>query len=401
MSPRLKRGEPEQVERLQALTEAFRPAAPIDRRALFAGRTRQLGDLFGVVDQPGQHALVYGERGVGKTSLVSVAAEVLAAAGVVTARTTCDRSDDFESVWRKALGEIEFTVSRPGLGFTGETRDRRVSASALLAEDATPHDVRRGLQSLAGTSRVAIFIDEFDRLASGDDRLLFADALKTLSDELPESTVVLVGVADDVEQLIAEHQSIERALVQIQMPRMSHAELAEIVTGGMDRARLTIARDAVETIARLAQGLPHYAHLLGQLAARAALEDLRTNVRPGDVNEAVAEAIDKTQQTVRETYRRATEENGDAVFTKIVLACALADSDEFGFFRLSDVAIPGEEGEAAAYLDALSGPEHGSLLQRRGVANPRYRFVNPLLQPYVLMRGLADGTVGPELLRAP
>jgi hypothetical protein len=48
----------------------------------------------------------------------------------------------------------------------------------------------------------------------------------------------------------------------------------------------------------------------------------------------------------------------------------------------------------------LSASEHGGLLQRRGAANPRYRFVNPLLQPYVLMRGLAEGAVAPELLQA-
>jgi Cdc6-like AAA superfamily ATPase len=403
--PRLKRGEPEQVERLLALTEAFRPAAPIDRRALFSGRTRQLGDLFAVAEQPGQHSLVYGERGVGKTSLVSVAAEVLAAADVVTARTTCDRSDDFESVWRKAVGELQFTVKRPGIGFAGKARDVQVSASALLAADATPHDVKRALQALAGARRVTIFIDEFDRLSSEQDRLLFADTVKTLSDELPSSTVVLVGVADDVEQLIAEHQSIERALVQIHMPRMSHDELAEVVTGGIERARLTIERKAVETIARLAQGLPHYAHLLGQLSARVALENLRTNVRLSDVNEAIAEAIEKTQQTVRETYRRATEENGDAAYPKIVLACALAEPDEFGFFSPADLseplrAIPGEEVEAGRYLDALTDPAHGGLLQRRGAANPRYRFVNPLLQPYVLMRALSEGAVSPEHLQA-
>jgi Cdc6-like AAA superfamily ATPase len=395
MSPRLKHGEPEQVERLQALNDSFRPAAPIDRRALFAGRTRQLGDLFDVVDQAGQHALVFGERGVGKTSLVSVAAEVLAAADVVTARTTCDRSDDFESVWRKALSEIHFTVSRPGLGFTGAQRDVQVTASSLLAENATPHDVRRSLAALAGDRRVAVFIDEFDRLASSEDRLLFADAIKTLSDELPQATIVIVGVADDVEQLIAEHQSIERALVQIHMPRMSAAELGEIVTGGIERARMTIARDAVETISHLAQGLPHYAHLLGRLAARTALEDLRTSVRLRDVHDAVAEAIEKTQQTIRETYRRATEENGDALFSEVVLACALAEADEYGFFSAADLTEP-----LAGHLETLAAPSHGSLLQRRGTAKPRYRFVNPLLQPYVLMRALADGTVAPERLRA-
>jgi Cdc6-like AAA superfamily ATPase len=400
MAGRLKRGEPEQVERLRALTEVFRPAAPIDRQSLFSGRTRQLGDLFAVAEQPGQHAVVYGERGVGKTSLVSVAAEVLAASGVVTARTTCDRSDDYESVWRKALGELRFTVTKPGVGFAAPAREAQVSASALLPEDATPHEVRRGLQSLAGGRRVAVFIDEFDRLASNDDRLLFADTIKTLSDELPGATVVLVGVADDVEQLIAEHLSIERALVQIHMPRMSHAELAEVVSRGIASARLTIASDAVDTIARLGQGLPHYAHLLGQLSARTALEDLRTSVRLGDVNDAVAEAIEKTQQTVRESYRRATEDNGDALYPKVVLACALAESDEYGFFGAADVHIAEDDVDPADYLESLSASEHGGLLQRRGAANPRYRFVNPLLQPYVLMRGLAEGAVAPELLQA-
>lgn len=400
MSPRLKRGEPDQVERLASLAEAFRPAAPIDRRALFSGRTTQLGDLFGVAEQPGQHAVVFGERGVGKTSLVTVAAETLAAAGVVTARTTCDRSDDYESVWRKALDEIQFTISRPGVGFGGAPREVRAAASRLLSEDATPYDVKRGLQTVAAGRRVAIFIDEFDRLASSDDRLLFADTIKTLSDGLPASTIVLVGVADDVEQLVAEHESIERALVQIHMPRMTHAELAAIVTGGIDRARLTIARDAVDTIATLAQGLPHYAHLLGQLAAKHALEDLRTSVRLRDVQDAVAEAIEKTQQTVRETYRRATEENGDDAYSKVVLACALADSDEYGFFAVSDVRLDAAGVDPAGYLEALSDPGRGGLLQRRGAAKPRYRFVNPLLQPYVLMRGLADGSVAPELLRS-
>ena len=146
------------------------------------------------------------------------------------------------------------------------------------------------------------------------------------------------------------------------------------------------------------RGLPHYTHLLGQLSSRNALEDLRTNVRLGDVNDAVAEAIEKTQQTVRESYRRATEENGDALYPKVVLACALAQSDEYGFFGADDVHLTEEDVDPVGYLDSLAGAEHGGVLQRRGVANPRYRFVNPLLQPYVLMRGLADGSVAPELL---
>ena len=50
----------------------FTPAAPIDAISLFRGREAQIQMLLEAVSQIGQHAIVYGERGVGKTSLISV-----------------------------------------------------------------------------------------------------------------------------------------------------------------------------------------------------------------------------------------------------------------------------------------------------------------------------------------
>jgi Cdc6-like AAA superfamily ATPase len=407
MSPKLKRGDEEQLRRFEALSQAFRPAAPINRRTLFSGRTTQLADILGIVEQPGQHAIVFGERGVGKTSLVTVAAEVLAAGDILTARTTCDRSDDFGTVWWKLLDQIAILVTRPGVGFGAEPRHESRSASGLLG-GSTPYAVKRSIQAVAGDRRVVVFIDEFDRLASDEARLLFADTIKTLSDELGQATVVLVGVADTIDELVTEHQSIERALVQIHMPRMSPDELQEIVERGMEAAQLTVDRDAAETIARLAQGLPHYAHLLGQLSGRIAVDNLRTRVHASDVREAVGEAIERTQQSVLETYRRATAQTRATLYPKVVLACAMARGDEYGFFGVTDVSEPlgeiaGKRYAAKAFahhLDELAGPDRGNLLQKRsGLGNARYRFGNPLLQPYVLMRGLAEGAVAPEVLR--
>ena len=48
---------------------AFTPGAPIDSRDLFAGRTRQIDKAINTIFQRGQHAIIFGERGVGKTSL--------------------------------------------------------------------------------------------------------------------------------------------------------------------------------------------------------------------------------------------------------------------------------------------------------------------------------------------
>jgi AAA ATPase-like protein len=391
--------EPEFLDRLRLVAEAFRPAAPIDRRGLFSGRSDEIAELYSVIAQPGQHAVVYGERGVGKTSLATVVSELLHGSGILVARATCDSSDDFSSVWRKALSELAVNKTTHGVGFGSAATETSTPASGMLGSGpVTPHGVQRALASISAHTPVAVVFDEFDRLGASDDqaRTLFADTIKTLSDRVASATVVIVGVADDVGELIREHGSVERALVQIRMPRMSRDELAEIATRGVESARMSIAKPSVGRITALSQGLPHYTHLLTQLAAQNALAERRPSIAARDVDTAVARAIDRAQQSVTEAYYRATAGDGDAR-RRVLLACALADEDEFGFFSPDDLDEPlGRVGGGGASLEddlpALARTD--AVLQRRreGGAD-RYRFVNPLLQPYVVMRGLSEGLV--------
>lgn len=51
--------------------EAFSPGSPIDDLNLLAGRQRQAERLLDIVMQRGEHAILYGERGVGKSSLAA------------------------------------------------------------------------------------------------------------------------------------------------------------------------------------------------------------------------------------------------------------------------------------------------------------------------------------------
>jgi energy-coupling factor transporter ATP-binding protein EcfA2 len=393
--------EAELLERMARLAEAFRPAAPIDRRGLFSGRVEQIGELFSVVGQPGQHAVVYGERGVGKTSLTTVVAELLRGSNVATVRVICDSSDDFSSIWRKALGEIGLRTTTSGVGFAPIASEGSEPASVLLGSGpVTPYDVMRALESLATERSLAIFVDEFDRIVDPDDRALFAETIKTLSDRIIRATIVLVGVADDVDELIRGHRSIERALVQIRMPRMSRSELAEIATKGIEAAQMTIQKTAVDSVTGLSQGLPHYTHLLTQLAGQAALSARRAKVESRDMDAAVERALDRAGQSVAAAYHRAVEDE-EGRRRQVLLACALAQEDEFGFFSTADVegplgrigSEPLEEEALSGELDGLArGPEE-PVLQRGGVNSRRYRFANPLLQPYVVMRGLSEGLV--------
>jgi len=43
----------------------FSPAAPIDNYSLFSGRIDQITRVIDAITNKGQHAIIYGERGVG------------------------------------------------------------------------------------------------------------------------------------------------------------------------------------------------------------------------------------------------------------------------------------------------------------------------------------------------
>jgi hypothetical protein len=273
--------------------------------------------------------------------------------------------------------------------------------------EARPDDVRSVLQLLASYGQVTVFVDEFDRLPRNGAQGMFADTIKTLSDQLVRATIIVVGVADNVSELIAEHASIERALIQIHMPRMSIVELSEIVTRGIETAQLSIDQEAVDRITQLSQGLPHYTHLLAQLAGRSALDEMRTHVSLGDVDVAVSRAISKAQQSIMDVYHRATLSTRTTLYPQVLLACALAPGDDFGFFAAADVRAPlsrimGKPYDIPAFaqhLNELSEAPRGPVLQKKGATRRfRYRFINPLLQPYVIMKGLSDGLIDAKAL---
>jgi hypothetical protein len=104
----------------------------------------------------------------------------------------------------------------------------------------------------------------------------------------------------------------------------------------------------------------------------------------------------------------ATSGERDTMYPQVLLASALADEDEYGFFGAADVSAPLETilGRPckpvtfARHLDRLSSDARGGVLQKQsGTGRVRYRFENPLLQPYVAMRGLSEGVVRVKDLR--
>ena len=227
-----------QTKALQ-LGQIFKPASPIDQEDLFCGRQTQIRNVVDAINQTGQHVIMYGERGVGKTSLANVLVSKLRAGNrvIVAPHVNCDNGDDYASIWRKVFSEITVISEKRSPGFVAKIEKTVGCLADQIKGHITPDSVRKLLTSVGENSMLLVILDEFDKIPKKNVRSLVADTIKVLSDRATPSTIVVVGFADDVNGLIEEHQSIERCLVQVPMPRMSPVELEMIVTNGLKRGR--------------------------------------------------------------------------------------------------------------------------------------------------------------------
>ena len=71
--------------------------------------------MLEVVFSPGQHAAIYGERGVGKSSLANLIYEMVAATGTdvfIPVQINCSRMVSSNEMWREVFRQIQLRTSR-------------------------------------------------------------------------------------------------------------------------------------------------------------------------------------------------------------------------------------------------------------------------------------------------
>lgn len=397
------------------LSKIFKPAAPTDDIALFQGRRTELRRLLTATGAVGQHAIVFGERGVGKTSLSYMARDAFinSAAGVaLSVRLGCTAEDDFRTVWGKFPGRLTQAIDKLDEDLRVTLQEVADRVEDILMEDPTPEIVGRSLSLVSAQIPLLVLIDEFDRLnAVGGQSAMFADLIKLISDDLVPCTLILVGVADDVGQLVAGHASVDRCLMPVHMPRMTREELSAIVTNGFavfrERSGLPIEIEdaAAAAISRLSQGFPYFAHLLASAVGQIAIESGNQTIRLPDVFTALIRAQEDAEPSIKTAYYNATlAARSDATFEQTLVAVALAAPDAMGFVTATTVRPALESilhttrrnSDFNAHLRRFS-EDHPIILERDATKRAaRYRFVNPLMKPYCLMRGLSSRMINLE-----
>ena len=385
------------------LFKAFTPTSPISLPDLLSGREDTLLRLQFDVLTPSQHVLLYGDRGVGKTSIARVLAVAVQEADIESGTrsivVSCDTEDTFGSIWRKAFQEILLAERR--LGFAQRGVRNIIGRFDPAGPLDSPNDLRLLIDSLPNPS--VVVIDEFDRARDPQVRALMADTIKLFSDNETRCTIVPVGVGGSIEGLIASHESISRNVDYVLVELMAAHELAGIIERGFASAGLGFEPGLDFRIARMSQGYPHYTHLLGLWSGVRALRRGGDRVVGEDLDMAIPDSIQNAAGGIRLEYDRATDSTQpNNLFKEVLLACAMANKDVRGRFSLSAVREPlqkilGRPIKQVSYqrhLAAFCEPDRGPVLIRTGRRrNYRWQFANPQLVPFVRLQGINDGFI--------
>jgi Cdc6-like AAA superfamily ATPase len=386
----------DQRKKLTIIGEVYTPSYPIEIQELFSGRTEQLRSVLDFLNQKGKHIIVFGDRGVGKTSFVNII-KVIFETDKPVAKVSCSTGDTFESLFHNVFSKLSYNYEeakqRIGFGSEVEKTDKNLILSNLYAAEQINISV---IASVFSFLNPIVILDEFDRLDPIKfNKGIFTDLIKNLGDSLPNTTLMIVGVSDDVSALIEEHLSIERNLAQIHMPSMSADEINAIITKGEAPLHLKFTDSVKERIAKLSSGYPHFTHSLCYYSTTSAVWDNSNSVTDDYLNIAIKQTIDNAHESLRNSYRTATLATKANIYQEVLFAASIVETDEYGYFQANDLekiltSLLSKEVKVnnfTFHLGKFCSAERGEIFVVSGAKNRhRYKFKNPLMKAFIRLK---------------
>lgn len=353
--------------RLQ-LRQAFTPARPIMDPAMLAGRTDLLRTMIRAIEDQYLHVILFGPRGIGKTSLLHVLRGIAQESRYVVGYVSCGERTTFDGLFRSVMADVPL-LFHANYDPTAAEIEEGLSFADLL--DDRPVTVDRAsdiLGKVAGT-RLLIVLDEFDRAAEADLRRSVAELIKNVSDRGSRVQLVIAGVAQNLTEIIEHVPSIRRNILGLRVPNMTPDEIAELISNGQQASGMTFTPKALQLISLAALGLPYLASLVGQHAGFAALDRQSTTIDHSDVDRGIGQVLDHLDVRIPPGVRQRMEQalgEGQADALGRLAQVALANS-----FRLPPTEVDRE-------LKSLSSQDQAHTAKTLATLKDHYRLLGPI-----------------------
>lgn len=411
LSTSLKRENKIKVSRVR---EIFTPSKPINDAKFFAGRNNELSKLISQFNTPGLHSLLYGERGVGKSSLANVFHIVTLFKNNLDTnkildswKISCNSSTTFEEILREPLKKFEvdtliqqvdstdekganlkITGKLLGLiaGGSAEGGINAKSETSVVRDGPSKHITPSFAAKILGDHQAFLVIDEADRLENPTTKQQLAELIKQLSDIDSKFKILIVGVAETGGELIESHESISRCLGEIKLGRMTSEELEQIITKGAYKLGISFEEEVTNKIVKLSAGYPHFTHLLALKCAEDAVAEGYSPIEMKHLATAIHRAVSEYEGALKRNYDSAIISSNTDMYHVILVAAANLDKPEFSAEDLRNeiCRITGKsvsQQSLSNYFKKLVSENNSTIFRR--VAKGMYRFNDPRMSSYI------------------
>lgn len=328
--------------------------------------------------QRGMIPVVYGEYGVGKTSMARFVLRDADAAGrLVNVESVADKSLD--EVFSRCLEKLGYAVTTKRIegavaartheqsgqaevnsgwlkAIVASKRSQTVSTTQQVEEQfvvTSPTDSK--LIELCEAAGVVLLLDELHR-ATTDFASDLSKFLKSYGNaSCSRFKVVLLGTSSDASRLVSSDPGIDRLLQEVHLKAMTSSEAEFVVAKGMGDLAIKIEPSTVDRLVRTCVGSPSILQYLALETAEAAFRRDPRVVQAPDVEGALQAFVETKEARLNKSYVAAIESVGELRYRKQILRAMAECEDEYVTMEMIRTRVSEYLGKDIPST-ALSGP---------------------------------------------
>lgn len=390
-----------QQDKKSIVHKYFTPSTPITTPEHLKGRDVEVRSILDNLTVPGRHCMIYGDRGIGKSSLANATVSGGKEYNIIKGEVftvTCDTDTKFKDLVSNCAIYInahhekykEEKTIKVGGGFkflnffsADLSHDEKIT---IERDEITPRRAAEVLSVLQGL----LFIDEFD-VVDENTKKSVAEFIKHLSDSGSSLKVLLVGISKDGQSLTAGHESVNRCLHEVSLGAVANIYLEEIIRLGEAGLDLTFEPDVKADIVDISNGFPYFTHLLCKEAAEIALSEGHKVINHETFHKSIEKSVENAEGRLIREYEIASRSSLTNVYKEILLSASKFRNREFKVQEWikqieDDTGKRYNNQHMSNYTGILTKKERGSIIKKvgRGV----YKITDPRMPSFIRLANM-------------
>ena len=400
----------------KALSQVVSPSHPVESIENLFGREEELDRIEKALFAEGRHIFIFGERGVGKSSLAAAAARQWQSSDNSYIDVSCSPDSTVSSIIAAIAGHAlakgrlskkelsrRFTIGAKWLQYTIEQTQNETPIIPEVASVSDAVEILRELSALHSEVTVVV-VDEVDRMSSAAELAKLSDLIKQLGDKRVAIKFIFTGVGTSLNEILGQHASSFRQLETVELPRLSWDGRWDISINALAKFGVKINRKTYIRIAAVSDGFPYYVHLITEKLLWILFEsnEVKKEVSWGDYSLAIDHAIAGISAELARPYECAVSQRSRDY--ELVLWATAADEWQGAslaemFHQYEDIVkqiSPSENIQILTYkkfcarVRNLLREDYGSILKKGDKAG-YYHYTEKMLRGYVRLQAEAHG----------